>query len=186
MTGYGALLVGGRLRAGTRGVTLNRPLSNIDIDNIMYNRKYINHYKGIAFLNKLSKVDLSRSGDFVFIFHKYKYRDMGHWTIFIKYTNGFIHFNSEGYRPEDIEVLKYIKKYDTINLTESQEIYNMDDYQADESQLCGYYCIWVIDQLLMSKSRNYAKLFRNICKSLKIENFNTNHSILYDYFRDMV
>ena len=91
-----------------------------------------------------------------------------HWTCLINLNNTIIYFDSYG-GPPPMSVLDKTKKY-------KRRFHNSIQIQQFNSNVCGYYCIYVITELLCNH-----KSFVDIITSFS-NNMNENDQFITNYF----
>ena len=114
-----------------------KPLSNINIDQIM--KKYkITNYRGTYSKDMLPK-SINNSESMIINLQDYFKGEGTHWVVIYndKNSNMIEYFDSFGLKPP-IECIKYMK-------TSNKPIeYNSSQIQIIYSIMCGYYCCYYI------------------------------------------
>ena len=143
---------------------LSHPLTNIEIQKYYQNEPRFN---GIYSRNNLPK----QINDGVYVINLDKYKDTGtHWIALFCKKNEIVYFDSFGVEHIPEEIKKFIG-----NRNIKANIYCV---QANNSEMCGYFCIGFIDFMLVSKKLiDYTNLFSPY-------DFNKNDSIIFSYFKD--
>ena len=139
------------------------PLTNFEI------QKY---YKNETRFNVFSRNNLFKKiKDGVYIINLDEYADIGtHWIALFCKKNEIVYFDSFGveYIPEEIKEFignKNIKA-------------NIFRVQANDSVMCGYFCIGFIDFMLAGKKLT-------VCTNLfSLHDFEKNDNIILSYFKN--
>lgn len=149
----------------------NVPLSNVEIDE--YYRDD-NRYRGVHYNTQLKDLPPLKAGEFmiVAIDPAEGARGLSHFVAIKLLNDGktAIYFNSSGR-----EICRYIAKYltrsriDTLLQSDSM-------YQSMGSMHCGYYCIYVLDQL------NAGVSYAEIVKVFKEHHTADNEKLIVNYF----
>jgi hypothetical protein len=92
-----------------------------------------------------------------------------HWTLLSLIGPEGIYFDSFGVEPSE-PVLKMMKKFKKVNIR------NLNDMQSLTSSSCGFWCIFVIEQLL--KGIPFYEIVNNFSNNHK-----KNEAILTKYFK---
>ena len=108
-------------------------------------------------------------GDGAYVINLDEYKDTGtHWVALFCKKNEIVYFDSFGVEHIPEEIKKFIG-----NRNIKANIYRV---QANNSVMCGYFCIGFID--LAGKTLiDYTNLFSPY-------DFNKNDSIIFSYFKD--
>ena len=139
------------------------PLTNFEIKGYYENEPRFN---GVYFRDNLHKT--IKNGAYVINLDEYE--DVGtHWIALYVKSNEIIYFNSFGVE----HVPKEIKRF-----TEHKNIKtNIFRIQADNSMMCGYFCIGFIDFLSAGKGLiDFTGLF-------SLYDFKKNDNIILTYFK---
>ena len=114
------------------------PLTNFEIKNYYENEPTFN---GVYSRDNLPKT--IKNGAYVINLDKYE--DVGtHWVVLYVKNNGITYFNSFGVEHVSKEIKRFICHKDIKT--------NIFRIQADNSILCGYFCIRFIDFMFAGKS----------------------------------
>ena len=121
------------------------PLTNFEI------QKYQNEprFNGVFSRNNLPK----KIRDRAYIINLNGYTDVGrHWIALFCNKNSIIYFNSFGVKYIPTEIKKFIGNKNIIP--------NIFQIQANDSVMCGYFCIGFIDFMLAGKKvTDFTNLF---------------------------
>ena len=93
-----------------------------------------------------------------------------HWVSVIIEPNKILYFDSFGLIPP----------YELINLR-PKYYYNFLQYQPIKSFLCGYYCLYFLNEFNKLKT-NSIKKFNKIIEPFHINNFEYNDNFIKNYF----
>ena len=142
----------------------SHPLTNFEL------RKYYRNeprFNGVYSRNNLPK----KIKDGEYVINLDEYEDTGtHLVASFCKRNEIIYFNSFGVE----HVLEEIKKI----IVHKNIILNTFQVQANNSIMCGYFCIGFIDYMLVGKRlTNFTSLFSPF-------NFKNNDDIILSYFKD--
>ena len=115
---------------------------------------------------------LKKIKDGVYVINLDEYKDTGtYWIALFCAKDEFIYFDSFGVEHIPKEIKRFIK-----NKNIKANIYRI---QANNSIMCGYFCIGFIDFMLTGKTLiDYTNLFSPY-------NFNKNDQIILSYFKDV-
>ena len=99
-----------------------------------------------------------------------------HWVSVIIEPNKILYFDS----------FRLIPPYELINLR-SEYYYNFLQYQPIKSFLCGYYCLYFLNEFNKLKTDsikkfNSIKIFNKIIKPFHINDFEYNDNFIKKYF----
>ena len=108
--------------------------------------------------------------DGAYVINLDKHKDTGtHWIALFCNRNKIVYFDSFGVEHISEEIKKFIS-----NRNIKANIYRV---QANNSVMCGYFCIGFIDFMLAGKTLiDYTNLF-------SLYDFNKNDSIIFSYFK---
>lgn len=150
-----------------------KPLSNFDIENIVKKLK-IKNFRGVFSKDMLP---IKMKGDESTIINIQDYLDGGgtHWVCVYNGWNraDCIYFDSFGMKPSDV-VIRYMKTAGKGVVYNSGHIQNMD------SIMCGYWCIYVINELYKGRS------FIDILMDFDFNGSNKNEEIIREFARKIV
>ena len=122
---------------------LDEPLSNFDIERIVNNLGMANLFGGCFLKNELPK-NVSAKYYIVNLDDSHTNKGGTHWTLLvIRDSRRAIYFDSFGMPPPN-EVVKF--------LGDRQIIYSSNEMQNVNSVLCGYFCIYFMNELFCHKS----------------------------------
>ena len=135
--------------------------------------KYKNEQNELRFNGVFSRDNLRKKiKDGVYVINLDEHKDTGtHWVaLFCKKKGQIVYFDSFGVEHIPEEIKKFIG-----NRKIKANIFRV---QANNSIMCGYFCIGFIDFMLAGKTLiGYTKLFFPY-------DFNKNDSIILSYFKD--
>ena len=94
-----------------------------------------------------------------------------HWVSVIIEPNRLLYFDFFGLIPP----------YELINLR-SEYYYNFSQYQPIKSFLCGYYCLYFLNEFNNLSITNSIKKFNKIIEPLSITDFEYNGNFIKKYF----
>ena len=94
-----------------------------------------------------------------------------HWVSVIIESNRILYFDSFGLIPP----------YELINLR-SEYYYNFLQYQPIKSFLCGYYCLYFLNEFNKLKELDSIKKFNRIIEPFSIKDFEYNDNFIKKYF----
>ena len=140
------------------------PLTNFEIQKYYPNEPRFN---GVFSRNNLPlKIE-----DGVYIINLHEYTDVGtHWIALFCNKNEVVYFGSFGVEHVPKEIKKFINNKNII-----AKIFRI---QANDSVMCGYFCIGFIDFMLADKKlTDYTNLFSPY-------DFKKNDSIILSYFKN--
>ena len=141
------------------------PLTNFEIQKYYQSEPRFN---GVYSRDNLPKQIKDRA----YVINLDKHKDTGtHWVaLFCKTKGEVVYFDSFGLEHIPEEIKKFIG-----NRNIKANIFRV---QANNSVMCGYFCIGFIDFMLASKTLiDYTNLF-------SLYDFNKNYSIILSYFKD--
>jgi hypothetical protein len=116
-------------------------LSDTEINNHLKGYKL---YKGCFGCLELSHIAIEK-GVYIVNIDRDPHGQGTHWTLVSNLDpNRIIYFDSYGQVPNS-------NIYDFMTKANKPMFYNTTDYQAIRSQACGYYCIYVAQQLLKNR-----------------------------------
>ena len=151
-----------------------KPLSNFDIEKIVKKLK-IKKFRGVFSKDMLPA---QMKGNESVIINIQDYLDGGgtHWVCVYNNPDNpdCIYFDSFGMRPSDV-VIKYMKT------AGKGIVYNSGHIQNMNSIMCGYWCIYVINELLY-KGRS----FIDILMDFDFNGSNANERMIRDFAREIV
>ena len=140
---------------------------NLGLDLGIINKKYdgvfsrdnIPNQNGMYIINLDSKIGLGT-----------------HWVSVIIEPNKLLYFDSFGLIPP----------YELINLR-PKYYYNFLQYQPINSFLCGYYCLYFLNEFdkLSKKYSNSIKIFNKIIEPFHINDFEYNDNFIKKYFTNI-
>ena len=141
------------------------PLTNFEIQKFYQNES---RFIGVYFWETIC---LKKIKDGVYVINLDEYADVGtHWIVLFCNRNEIVYFDSFGveYIPEEIKEFignKNIKA-------------NIFRVQANDSVMCGYFCIGFIDFMLAGKKlTDFTNMFSPY-------DFKKNDNIILSYFKD--
>ena len=140
------------------------PLTNFEIQKYYPNEPRFN---GVFSRNNLPlKIE-----DGAYIINLHEYTDVGtHWIALFCNKNEVVYFGSFGVEHVPKEIKKFINNKNII-----AKIFRI---QANDSVMCGYFCIGFIDFMLADKKlTDYTNLFSPY-------DFKKNDSIILSYFKN--
>ena len=140
------------------------PLTNFEIQKYYENQPRFN---GAFSKNNL----LKKIKDGTYVINLDEYKDTGtHWVALFCKKNEIVYFDSFGVEHIPEEIKKFIG-----NKNIKANIYRV---QANDSVMCGYFCIGFIDFMLAGKTLiDYTNLFSPY-------DFDKNDQIILSYFKD--
>lgn len=150
-----------------------KPLSNFDIEKIVKKLKFYN-FRGV-FSKDMLPTRMKRNESTIINIQDYLDGGGTHWvcTYNSPYREDVIYFDSFGMRPSDV-VIKYMK---TAN---KGVVYNSGHIQNMNSVMCGYWCIFVIHELLNGRS------FIDILMDFDFNGSNANEEKIIEFAREIV
>ena len=115
---------------------------------------------------------LKKIKDGVYVINLDEYKDTGtYWIALFCAKDEFIYFDSFGVEHIPKEIKRFINNKNIKT--------NIFRIQANNSIMCGYFCIGFIDFMLAGKTLiDYTNLFSPY-------NFNKNDQIILSYFKDV-
>ena len=135
--------------------------------------KYIKYYPNEPRFNGVfSRNNLPlKIEDGAYIINLHEYTDVGtHWIALFCNKNEVVYFGSFGVEHVPKEIKKFINNKNII-----AKIFRI---QANDSVMCGYFCIGFIDFMLADKKlTDYTNLFSPY-------DFKKNDSIIFSYFKN--
>ena len=147
-----------------RFLMLSHALTNFDIQKYYENEPRFN---GVYSRNNLPKT----IKNVAYIINLDEYADVGtHWIALFCKRNGIVYFNSFGVEHVSEKIKKCIGN-ENIKA-------NIFPVQANNSILCGYFCIGFIDFMLASKK------LTDFASSYIPYDFEKNDDIILSYFKD--
>ena len=138
------------------------PLTNFEIKDYYENEP---KFSGVCSRDNLPKIIKNE----VYVINLDEYADVGtHWTALYVENNEVIYFDSFGVEHVPKEIKKFIGHENTKT--------NILRMQEDNSIICGYFCIEIIDFLFVGK-----KLI-NVTSLFSPHDFKENDKIILNYF----
>ena len=140
------------------------PLTNFEIQKYYKNEPRFN---GVFLRNNLPK----KIKDGAYVINLDEYADVGtHWIALFCNRNEIVYFDSFGVEHLPKEIKKFIGNKNIIA--------NTFRVKANDSVMCGYFCIGFIDFMLAGKKlTNYTNLFSP-------HDFKKNDNIILSYFKN--
>ena len=140
------------------------PLTNFEIQKYYQNESRFN---GVFSRNNLPK----KIKDGAYIINLDEYADVGtHWIALFCNRNEIVYFDSFGVEHVPEEIKEFVGNKNIIA--------NIFRVQANDSVMCGYFCIGFIDFMLADKKlTDYTSLF-------SLYDFKKNDDIILSYFKD--
>ena len=140
------------------------PLINFEIQKYYENESRFN---GVFSRNNLPK----KIKDGAYVINLDEYADVGtHWIALFCNRNEIVYFDSFGVEHVPEEIKEFVGNKNIIA--------NIFRVQANNSVMCGYFCIGFIDFMLAGKKLND---FASLCSPHDIEK---NDNIILSYFKD--
>ena len=140
------------------------PLTNFEIQKCYKNEPRFN---GVFSRNNLPK----KIKDGAYVINLDEYADVGtHWIALFCNRNEIVYFDSFGVEHVPEEIKEFVGNKNIIA--------NIFRVQANNSVMCGYFCIGFIDFMLAGKKLND---FASLCSPHDIEK---NDNIILSYFKD--
>ena len=141
-----------------------QPLTNFEIQRYYQNEPRFNDVFSRNDLLKKIKVG-------AYVINLYEYADIGtHWIALFCNRNEIVYFDSFGVEHVPEEIKEFIGNKNIIA--------NIFRVQANNSVMCGYFCIGFIDFMLTGKKlTDYTSLFSPY-------DFKKNDNIVLSYFKD--
>ena len=142
------------------------PLTNVQID-----RYYTGNpsYHGCIFIGNLPDAAPILHGEFVIINLGNEKNGGTHWVLLFRKKNTYFYFDSFG-TGIGRDILKHIR-----NMDGSLE-YNTEDAQDINSNRCGFYCMYVADNLLQGRK------FSGVVNDFSSDPSRENIDILLEHF----
>ena len=139
------------------------PLTNFEIQKYYENEPRFN---GVFSRDNL----LKKIKDGAYVINLDEHKDTGtHWIALFCKKNEIVYFDSFGVEHIPEEIKEFIRNKNKANIFR---------VQANNSIMCGYFCIGFIDFMLAGKTLiDYTNLFSPY-------DFNKNDSIILSYFKD--
>ena len=143
---------------------LPHPLTNFEIEKYYENESRFNRV-----FSRDNLPEKIKNG--AFVIHFDEYLDTGtHWIALFCKKNEIVYFDSFGVEHIPEEIKEFVG-----NRNIKANIFRV---QANNSVMCGYFCIRFIDFMLADKKRaDYTNLFSP-------DDFDKNDSIILSYFKD--
>ena len=140
------------------------PLTNFEIQKYY---KIEPRFNGVFSRNNLPK----KIKDGAYVINLDEYADVGtHWIALFCNRNEIVYFDSFGVEHVPEEIKEFVGNKNIIA--------NIFRVQANNSVMCGYFCIGFIDFMLAGKKLND---FASLCSPHDIEK---NDNIILSYFKD--
>ena len=141
-----------------------QPLTNFEIQRYYQNEPRFNEVLSSNNLPKTIK-------DGTYVINLDEYADVGtHWTAFLRNRSQIVYFDSFGVEHDPEEIKEFVRNKNIIA--------NIFWVQANDSVMCGYFCIGFIDFMLAGKKlTDYTSLFSPY-------DFKKNDNIVLSYFKD--
>ena len=140
------------------------PLTNFETQKFYKNQPRFN---GVFSRNNLPK----KIKDGTYVINLDEYADVGtHWIALFCNRNEIVYFDSFGVEHVPEEIKEFVGNKNIIA--------NIFRVQANNSVMCGYFCIGFIDFMLAGKKLND---FASLCSPHDIEK---NDNIILSYFKD--
>ena len=112
----------------------DRPLTNIDIDNIVRAFPMAKIFRGTFSRDELAALKPRRGVEAGIINLSKSYEDGTHWTLWFKYSEDFVtYYDSYGLLEPPIEFIEY--------LSHCEIWYNISREQTFNSVICGQLCL---------------------------------------------
>ena len=123
----------------------------------------------MVFFSRNSLPKKKKTNDRAYVINPDEYADVGtHWIALFCNRNEIVYFDSFGVVPEEIK--EFVGNKNIID--------NIFDVQANDSVMCGYFCIGFIDFILAGKKlTDYTSLFSP-------HDFKKNDNIILSYFKN--
>ena len=140
------------------------PLTNFEIQKYYQNES---RFDGVYSTNNLPK----KKKDGAYVINLDEYADVGtHWIALFCNRNEIVYFDSFGVEHVPEEIKEFVGNKNIIA--------NIFRVQANDSVMCGYFCIGFIDFMLADKKlTDYTSLF-------SLYDFKKNDDIILSYFKD--
>jgi hypothetical protein len=169
-------------------IRLNHPLSNKDIEFYIKFKDYVKYFQGFVSASgnsfeNIRYADPLKNKQFYIVFSPNPSRSdrVGHWTLIQNLDGDVYTFNSSGNRPNRA-ILNYFRK----NMCDMEDDdgkleYNSFDMQNQDSALCGYYVLYILDNVFEGN-----KDIGSIIEPFSEDNFEKNHRKLYKHFMERI
>ena len=130
------------------------PLTNFEIQKYYKNEPRFN---GVFSRNNLPK----KIKDGAYVINLDEYADVGtHWIALFCNRNEIVYFDSFGVEHIPKEIKKFINRHSTSASQNKNIISNIFRIQANDSVMCGYFCIGFIDFMVAGKKlSDFTNLF---------------------------
>ena len=147
------------------------PLTNFEIMKFYKNESIFNGVYSRDNLPERNSVEIKDGGDIIILD---KYSDVGtHWVALYAVNNNVTYFDSFGVE----HIPKEIKAFIEPSLSMTTNIFRI---QANDSIMCGYFCIGFIDFMLSGKT------LTEFTNPFSPNNFQKNDDIILNYFTNNV
>ena len=145
----------------------SHPLTNFEIQKYYQNTISIPRFNGVFSRNNLPKT----IKDGAYVINLDEYADVGtHWIALFCNRNEIVYFDSFGVEHVPEEIKEFVGNKNIIA--------NIFQVQANNSVMCGYFCIRFIDFMLAGKKlTDFTSMFSPY-------DFEENDHIILSYFRD--
>ena len=147
------------------------PLTNFEIMKFYKNESIFNGVYSRDNLPERNSVEIKDGGDIIILD---EYSDVGtHWVALYVVNNNVTYFDSFGVE----HIPKEIKAFIEPSLSMTTNIFRI---QANDSIMCGYFCIGFIDFMLSGKT------LTEFTNPFSPNNFQKNDDIILNYFTNNV
>ena len=147
------------------------PLTNFEIKKCYQNESRCNGVYSRDNLPERNSVEIKDGGDIIILD---EYSDVGtHWVALYAVNNNVTYFDSFGVE----HIPKEIKAFIEPSLSMTTNIFRI---QANDSIMCGYFCIGFIDFMLSGKT------LTEFTNPFSPNNFQKNDDIILNYFTNNV
>ena len=147
------------------------PLTNFEIMKFYKNESIFNGVYSRDNLPEHNSVEIKDGGDIIILD---EYSDVGtHWVALYAVNNNVTYFDSFGVE----HIPKEIKAFIEPSLSMTTNIFRI---QANDSIMCGYFCIGFIDFMLSGKT------LTEFTNPFSPNNFQKNDDIILNYFTNNV
>ena len=147
------------------------PLTNFEIMKFYKNESIFNGVYSRDNLPERNSVEIKDGGDIIILD---EYSDVGtHWVALYAVNNNVTYFDSFGVE----HIPKEIKAFIEPSLSMTTNIFRI---QANDSIMCGYFCIGFIDFMLSGKT------LTEFTNPFSPNNFQKNDDIILNYFTNNV
>ena len=147
------------------------PLTNFEIMKFYKNESIFNGVYSRDNLPERNSVEIKDGGDIIILD---EYSDVGtHWVALYAVNNNVTYFDSFGVE----HIPKEIKAFIEPSLSMTTNIFRI---QANDSIMCGYFCIGFIDFMLSGKT------LTEFTNPFSPNNFQKNDDIILNYFKNNV